>query len=265
VSVSRLAHIPGIGVNVMGDAADAAADPEMLRLENLDTDLRPPAGAVERTGRALAEDAANSYLPFEGHLSLREAAAAHVTRLSGNPYAAEECVSVAGGLNGILNALLATCDPGREVVLSDPIYAGLVNRVRLVKLRLLLDGAIHPKPASWAEEIIRGKRHGELVLRLEFVVRGDAVFRDADHDCASLLEGLGILGEGNGLCSATRGIILRVEVEHDGFAFQVRERCFAAAIGRKVKRGRLVPDFEGGFLGGRHGIGFRSLTSATSR
>jgi aspartate/methionine/tyrosine aminotransferase len=132
VSVSRLAHIPGIGVNVMGDAADAAADPEMLRLENLDTDLRPPAGAVERTGRALAEDAANSYLPFEGHLSLREAAAAHVTRLSGTPYAADECVGVAGGLNGILNALLATCEPGREVVLSDPIYAGLVNRVRLV-------------------------------------------------------------------------------------------------------------------------------------
>ena len=40
-------------------------------------------------------------------------------------------MSVAGGLNGILNALLATCEPGSEVVLSDPIYAGLVNRVRL--------------------------------------------------------------------------------------------------------------------------------------
>jgi len=29
VTVSRLAHIPGIGVNVMGDRADAAADPTM--------------------------------------------------------------------------------------------------------------------------------------------------------------------------------------------------------------------------------------------
>ena len=27
--------------------------------------------------------------------------------------------------------LLATLDPGDEVVLTDPIYAGLVNRVRL--------------------------------------------------------------------------------------------------------------------------------------
>lgn len=132
MSVSRLAHIPGIGVNVMGDAADLAADPAMLRMENLDTDLRPPAAVIERTRAALNEDEANSYLPFEGHRSLREAAAAHVSRLSGRPYDADECVIVAGGLNGVLNALLATCEPGQEVVLSDPIYAGLVNRIRLV-------------------------------------------------------------------------------------------------------------------------------------
>ncbi len=130
--VSRLADIPGIGVNVMGDRADAEADPTMLRMENLDTDLRPPEVAIERTRRAIGEDEANSYLPFEGHHELRSAAAAHVSRLSGRTYdAGTECVSVAGGLNGILNALLATCEPGSEVVLSDPIYAGLVNRVRL--------------------------------------------------------------------------------------------------------------------------------------
>ncbi len=132
MTVSRLAHIPGIGVNVMGDRADAAADPTMLRMENLDTDLRPPEVALERTRRAVDEDEANSYLPFEGHHALRSAAAAHVSRVSGRDYdAGTECVSVAGGLNGILNTLLAICEPGSEVVLSDPIYAGLVNRVRL--------------------------------------------------------------------------------------------------------------------------------------
>ena len=31
----------------------------------------------------------------------------------------------------MLDILLATLDPGDEVVLTDPIYAGLVNRVRL--------------------------------------------------------------------------------------------------------------------------------------
>jgi aspartate/methionine/tyrosine aminotransferase len=132
MTVSRLRDIPGIGVDVVGDAADAAGDPELLRLENLDTDLRPPAVALAVTRDAIEDDAANSYLPFQGHRALREAAAAHVGRIAGRTYdPATECVSVAGGLNGIINALLATVEPGQEVVLCDPIYAGLVNRVRL--------------------------------------------------------------------------------------------------------------------------------------
>jgi aspartate/methionine/tyrosine aminotransferase len=132
MAVARLRDIPGIGVDVIGDAADAAADPDILRLENLDTDLRPPRAAVELTRSAVDDDAANSYLPFQGHRALREAAAAHVGRLAGRRYdPGTECVIVAGGLNGILNTLLATVEPGQEVVLTDPIYAGLVNRVRL--------------------------------------------------------------------------------------------------------------------------------------
>ena len=149
MTVSRLAHIPGIGVNVMGDQADAAADPTMLRMENLDTDLRPPAVALEHTRRAVEDDEANSYLPFEGHLDLRTAAAGLVSRLSGREYdPARECVSVAGGLNGILNALLAITEPGDEVVLSDPIYAGLVNRVRLAGAVPVHVPAV-PTPQGW--------------------------------------------------------------------------------------------------------------------
>jgi aspartate/methionine/tyrosine aminotransferase len=132
MTVSRLRDIPGIGVDEIGDAADAASDPEFLRLENLDTDVRPPAAALAATRAAVDDDAANSYLPFQGHRGLLEAAAAHVGRIAGRPYdAGTECVSVAGGLNGITNTLLATVEPGEEVVLCDPIYAGLVNRVRL--------------------------------------------------------------------------------------------------------------------------------------
>ena len=132
MSVSRLAHIPGIGVDEIGDAADAAGNPDLLRLENLDTDLPPPAAARPITHAAVEDDNANSYLPFQGHRALREAAAEHVGALTGNRYdAGTQCVSVAGGLNGILNVLLATVEPGQEVVIGDPIYAGLVNRIRL--------------------------------------------------------------------------------------------------------------------------------------
>src|SRR5579875_4013292 len=149
VTVSRLRDIPGIGVDRAGDTADAADDPGILRLENLDTDLRPPQAALTATHRAIDDDAANSYLPFQGHWSLREAAAAHVSRIAGVPYDARtQCLSVAGGLNGVTNTLLATVEPGQEVVLFDPIYAGLVNRVRLA-------GGVPrhvrctPTPAGW--------------------------------------------------------------------------------------------------------------------
>jgi len=50
---SRLREMPGIGVDRLGNAADALSDPEVLRLENLDTDLRPWPGALEETRRAV--------------------------------------------------------------------------------------------------------------------------------------------------------------------------------------------------------------------
>ncbi|MUK01651.1 aminotransferase class I/II-fold pyridoxal phosphate-dependent enzyme [Vibrio cholerae] len=130
--VSRLQHIPGIGVDAMGDRADASADGSLLRLENLDTDIRPPVISLSRTIEAIGEDSANSYLPFQGAVGLRVAAAAHVGRAAGRSYEpTTECVVTAGGLNGVLNTLLAVVEPGDEVVIVDPIYAGLINRIRL--------------------------------------------------------------------------------------------------------------------------------------
>ena len=85
-TAEKLRGLPGIGVDDMGAAADAAADPEILRLENLDTDLRPPEAALEATLACIGEDNANSYLPFLGANPLRQAAASLVSRLSGVAY-----------------------------------------------------------------------------------------------------------------------------------------------------------------------------------
>lgn len=132
MSVSRLQDITPIGVEQMGDLADRLRDPSVLRLENLDTDLRPPREAIEFTKRAVDDDAANSYLPFVGQAALRRAATARVSAQSGIEYDWQtESVISAGGLSGILNVLLATLEPGDEVLLTDPCYVGLVNRVRL--------------------------------------------------------------------------------------------------------------------------------------
>lgn len=127
---ARLTHIAGIGVDRMGSLADASGR-DMLRLENLDTDIPPDAEAVARTRAAAGEDPANSYLPFVGQDRLRDAAARHVSALSGVAYGRDNVVIAAGGLSGILNTLLATIEIGDEVIVTDPTYAGLLNRVRL--------------------------------------------------------------------------------------------------------------------------------------
>lgn len=147
--VTRLQHVPAIGVDRMGNAADAAHDPDILRLENMDTDLPPPRAAILATHQAIENDASNSYLPFMGQQALREAVARHVSRLSGIDYDwNSQCIITAGGLNGILNTLLALLEPGDEVVVHDPIYVGLLNRIRLAG-GVPRFAALHPTPQGW--------------------------------------------------------------------------------------------------------------------
>jgi aspartate/methionine/tyrosine aminotransferase len=147
--VTRLQHVPPIGVDRMGNAADAAHDPEILRLENMDTDLPPPRAAILATHQAIENDASNSYLPFMGQQTLREAVARHVTRLSGIDYDwNSQCIVTAGGLNGILNTLLALVEPDNEVIVHDPVYVGLLNRVRLAG-GVPKFAALNPGPKGW--------------------------------------------------------------------------------------------------------------------
>ena len=129
---ARLREIAGIGVDRMGSLADALPERDFLRLENLDVDIPPDPAAIARTRLAATTDADNSYLPFVGQTRLRQVAARHVARLSGVDYAGERnCVIAAGGLSGLLNVLLATVEVGDEVIVTDPTYAGIINRVHL--------------------------------------------------------------------------------------------------------------------------------------
>jgi len=130
MSVDRLKNIPGFSIDRVAEAA--GYDPEVLRLENLDTDIRPPQAALDATRAAIDDDDTNSYLPFTGQNALREAVTQHVSQLSGvdyDPY--RQSAITAGGTEAMLNVLLATLNVGDEVMLTDPTYAGMINRVRL--------------------------------------------------------------------------------------------------------------------------------------
>ena len=131
MGVRRLEHIPGFNIDRV--AAAAGDDPEVLRMENLDTDIPPPAAAMDATRAAIGEDDANSWLPFTGREDLKEAVAAYIERRGGPRYdGRREIVITCGEGDAMLDALFCLTDPGDEVVLTDPTYAGMLNRVRLV-------------------------------------------------------------------------------------------------------------------------------------
>lgn len=131
MGVQRLEQIPGFNIDRV--AAAAGDDPDVLRLENLDTDIPPPAEAMEATRAAIGEDDANSWLPFTGRDDLKEAVAAYIERRGGPRYdGRREIVITSGEGDAMLDALFCLTDLGDEVVLTDPTYAGMLNRVRLV-------------------------------------------------------------------------------------------------------------------------------------
>ncbi|MBV9282185.1 MAG: pyridoxal phosphate-dependent aminotransferase [Chloroflexi bacterium] len=130
-SVRRLAPIPGFHIDRV--AAAAGNDPDILRMENVDTDVPPPKEAIEATRAAIGEDAARSWLPFTGRDDLIEAVAAYIARRGGPRYdGPREIVITSGEGDAMLDALLCLTDPGDEVILTDPTYAGMLNRLRLV-------------------------------------------------------------------------------------------------------------------------------------
>jgi aspartate/methionine/tyrosine aminotransferase len=130
LGAARLEHIPGFNIDRV--AAAAGDDPDVLRLENLDTDIPPPAEAIEATRAAIGEDEANSWLPFTGRDDLKEAVAAYIERRGGPRYdGRREIVITSGEGDAMLDALFCLTDPRDEVVLTDPTYAGMLNRVRL--------------------------------------------------------------------------------------------------------------------------------------
>src|SRR5262245_58073537 len=120
----RLAGIPGFGIDRVADAA--GTDPDVLRLENYGTDLSPHPAAIDATRTALDLDEANSYLPFSGLDEMKEAVADLIARRGGaqyDPYS--EVVITDGEGSAVLNALFVLTDPGDEVIVTDPTYAGM--------------------------------------------------------------------------------------------------------------------------------------------
>ena len=117
----------------MTDMADAADErPDTFRLENADTWLTPPEAVIDATRNAVGVDEYNSYLPLRGLAEMRRAIADRYQADCGLSYDADrEVVVSCGAGESLLNALLTLIDPGDRVLLTDPTYSGMAQRVRL--------------------------------------------------------------------------------------------------------------------------------------
>jgi aspartate/methionine/tyrosine aminotransferase len=130
----RFSEIQPFGIDKVAAAAGEA--PDVLRMENLDTDVPPPPVAVAATRDAVGRRDANSWLPFTGLMPLRETVARRLQDQTGRAYDPLTEVVISGGATaGLLSALLATVDPGDEVIVTDPTYAGFISRIRLTGAR----------------------------------------------------------------------------------------------------------------------------------
>jgi hypothetical protein len=143
----RMAGIPGFGIDRVATAV--GEDPAVLRLENLDTDLRPAEAALIATRDAVDDDVANSWLPFTGKTDLKHAVADQVFERSGIRYDPDtQIVITCGEGDAMIDALFVATDPGDEVILTDPTYAGVINWVRIVGAvpRLV---PLYPESGEW--------------------------------------------------------------------------------------------------------------------
>jgi N-succinyldiaminopimelate aminotransferase len=115
----------------MAELADERGD--AYRLENADAWLAPAAHVIEATRAAVGDDRHNSYLPLRGLPELREAVAERLRLDYGLGYDPRtEVVITSGAGEAMLNALLALVNPGDSVLLTNPTYSGMAQRVRLV-------------------------------------------------------------------------------------------------------------------------------------
>jgi aspartate/methionine/tyrosine aminotransferase len=117
----------------MADMAELADQrPGAIRLENADAYLPPPAEAIQATREAVGVDRYNSYLPLHGLPELRQAIAARYQADLGLHYDPEgEVLVTCGAGEAMLDVLLCYVNPGDRVLLTNPTYNGMAQRVRL--------------------------------------------------------------------------------------------------------------------------------------
>ena len=88
-----------------------------------------PDAILDSAARAV-KDGSNQYPPSRGLMPLREAVAAHYNRHFGQDLSAEQICVTSGATEALGAAILATVQPGDEVIILTPAYDSYAPMIR---------------------------------------------------------------------------------------------------------------------------------------
>ena len=128
---AALARIAPSGTNAMTDRALALREEgrDIISLSVGEPDFAPPPHVIAAAKAAL-DGGDTKYTAVAGSARMREAAALHFRRDLGIETVAARTIASAGGKQAIFHALLATLDPGDEVVIPSPWWVSYPEIVR---------------------------------------------------------------------------------------------------------------------------------------
>jgi aspartate aminotransferase len=129
---SRLNEIaPSASVVMTAKARDLAAQGiKVISLAVGEPDFDTPAHAIEAAHKAaLAGD--TKYPPQDGTKELKQAVQRKFKRDNGLDYALDEIMIANGGKQVIMNSMLATLDPGDEVIIPTPYWISYADMAKL--------------------------------------------------------------------------------------------------------------------------------------
>src|SRR3954468_17249327 len=107
----------------------AAARHDAVNLGQGFPDFGWPDEILDAAARALREGS-NQYPPSRGLMTLREAVAAHYNRHFGQDLAADDVCVTSGATEALGAAILATVEPGDEVIILTPAYDSYAPMIR---------------------------------------------------------------------------------------------------------------------------------------
>ena len=108
-------------------AALAAGEPRIIRLEVGQPATGAPAIAMQAVQRALSDGLPMGYTEAQGLVSLRQRIVRHYAEFYGAVVPSERVVVTTGASGGFLLAFLAAFDRGDRIALASPYYPPYVN------------------------------------------------------------------------------------------------------------------------------------------